>query len=168
MNTIDLIVCLVLVAAVWNGWRQGFIVQVCSLGALVAGIWLASRFGGEAGGWLRLDESVRTAGGFVVVLLAVVLLAAVAARIIRKLFRFAGFGLPDTLLGVAVSVLKYLLLLSVLFSAFDTLNADHSIVGPRTFASSKSYRPVMRFSELIFPFFEWVGDRVPDRQPQNA
>ena len=41
MNAVDLIVCLVLALAVWNGWRQGFILQVCSLAGIVAGIWLA-------------------------------------------------------------------------------------------------------------------------------
>ena len=27
MNTIDLIVCLILALAVWNGWRQGFVMH---------------------------------------------------------------------------------------------------------------------------------------------
>ena len=45
MNTIDLIVCLILALAVWNGWRQGFVMQICSLAGIVAGIWLASRYG---------------------------------------------------------------------------------------------------------------------------
>ena len=58
MNTIDLLVCLVLVLAVWNGWRQGFIVQIFSLAGIVAGIWLAARFGAEVGALLRLDEEV--------------------------------------------------------------------------------------------------------------
>lgn len=163
MNTIDLIVCLVSVLAVWNGWRQGFILQVCSLAGVVAGIWLASRFGAGVGAWLRLDETVAAAGGFVVVLLAVVLVVAIAARLVRKLFHFAGFGIPDTALGIAVSVLKYLLLLSVLFSAFDTLNADYTMVGAQTVRQSKSYSPVLRLSKTVSPFLEWVGDRVPQR-----
>ena len=58
------------------------------------------------------------------VLLAVVLLVAIAGRLVRKLCHFAGFGIADIVLGIAVSVLKYMLLLSVLFSAFDTLNED--------------------------------------------
>ncbi|KAA2897990.1 CvpA family protein [Alistipes onderdonkii] len=77
MNTIDLIVCLMLVLAVWNGWRQGFVMQVCSLAGIIAGIWVASRYGAEVGAWLKLDETISAAGGFVVVLLAVVLSTAV-------------------------------------------------------------------------------------------
>ena len=129
MNAIDLIVCLVLALAVWNGWRQGFVVQVCSLAGVVAGIWLAAHYGGRVGAWLEL----------------------------------AGLGIADILLGVAVSVLKYLLILSALFSAFDKLNADYTLVGPRTVGQSKCYEPVLRLSEAVFPFLEWVGDRVPQR-----
>ena len=116
MNTLDLIVCLVLALAVWNGWRQGFVVQICSLAGIVAGIWIAARFGAQVGGWLRL---------------------------------------------------KYLLVLSVLFSAFDALNEDYCLVGPRTIEQSKSYKPVRWLSESIFPFLEWVGERVPRQEEKT-
>lgn len=141
MNTIDLIVCLMLVLAVWNGWRQGFVMQVCSLAGIIAGIWVASRYGAEVGAWLKLDETISAAGGFVVVLLAVVLLVAIAGRLVRKLCHFAGFGIADIVLGIAVSVLKYMLLLSVLFSAFDTLNEDYTLIGARTIEKSKVTNP---------------------------
>lgn len=163
MNTIDLVVCLVLALAVWDGWRRGFIVQVCSLAGIVAGIWLAARYGAEAGEWLRLDERFAAAGGFAAVLVAVILAVAVAARLLRKAFRFAGFGLPDILLGIGVSVLKYLLVLSVLFAAFDSLNADHTLAEERLVAESKCYEPVMRLSESLFPFLERIAERVPER-----
>ena len=159
MNTLDLIVCLVLALAVWNGWRQGFVVQICSLAGIVAGIWIAARFGAQVGGWLRLDDEVAAAGGFVTVLVAVILVVAIAGRVVRKVFHFAGLGVADTLLGIAVSVLKYLLVLSVLFSAFDALNEDYCLVGPRAIEQSKSYKPVRWLSESIFPFLEWVGER---------
>ena len=90
-----------------------------------------------------------------------ILLVAVAGRLVRKLCHFAGFGIADIVLGIAVSVLKYMLLLSVLFSAFDTLNEDYTLIGARTIEKSKSYKPVMRLSERIFPFLEWVGEQVP-------
>ena len=152
MNAVDLIVCLVLALAVWNGWRQGFVLQVCSLAGIVAGIWLAAQFGTQAGEWLRLDPGFAAAGGFVAVLVAVILVVAIAGRLVRKLFHFAGFGIADTLLGIAVSVLKYL---------FDDLNEDYTLAGPETIEKSKSYKPVMHLSEAVFPFLEWVGGQVP-------
>lgn len=94
MNTLDLIVCLVLALAVWNGWRQGFVVQICSLAGIVAGIWIAARFGAQVGGWLRLDDEVAAAGGFVTALVVVILVVAIAGRVVRKVFHFADWALP--------------------------------------------------------------------------
>lgn len=170
MNWIDLIVALVLIVAVVSGWRRGFVVQVCSLAGLVAAIWLAARYGAAAGGWLGMDPDVAAPGGFVAVLVVVVVVVAILARTLRRLFRFAGLGVADIVLGVAVSVLKYLLLLGVLFTAFDRLNADYTLVGLQTIRSSVAYRPVMRISEMVYPLLEWVGDRVPLRdgpEPQQ-
>lgn len=96
-------------------------------------------------------------------LVATLLVVAVAARLVRKLFHFAGFGILDTLLGVAVSVVKYLLVLSALFAAFDRVNADYAWVEAQTIEHSKSYKPVLRLSEKLFPFLEWVGDQVPQQ-----
>lgn len=165
MNTIDLIACLLLALAVWNGWRQGFVVQICSLAGIVLGIWLAARFGEEVGTLLRLDREVAAAGGFLTVLVAVVLAVALVARLMKKLFHFAGFGVADMLLGIVVSVLKCLLVLSLLFSAFDRLNADYTLVSPRTIEQARCYNPILRLSEELFPCLEWVGDRIP--RPDN-
>ena len=171
LNTIDFIVCLVLGLAVWKGWRQGFIVQIGSLVALVVGLWLAARYGAVVGERLQLDESVRTAGGFVVVLLGVMLSIAVAGRLLRRIFRFAGFGLLDIALGVAACAVKYLLLVSVLLTAFDRLNSSYSLVGQRTIDSSVSYRPLLRISEALFPMLERATEQathLSDDKLQNA
>lgn len=171
LNTIDFIVCLTLVLAVWNGWRQGFVVQICSLAAVAVGLWLASRYGTAAGAWLRLDDSVQAAGGFVAVLLAAILATAIAGRLLRRLFRFAGFGLLDVALGIAVCAIKYLLLLSVLFAALDKLDAGHKLVDERTLAASKCYEPLLRLSETLFPMLERAAEHLPQMQHdglQNA
>ncbi len=171
MNTIDFIVCLVLGLAVWNGWRQGFIVQIGSLAALGIGLWLAARYGAVVGQWLRLDESVRTAGGFVAVLLGAVLSIAVAGRLLRRIFRFAGFGWLDIALGVVACAVKYLLLVSVLLTAFDRLNDNYALVEQRTIDSSVSYRPLLRISEALFPMLERATEhavQLSDDKLQNA
>ena len=56
-----------------------------------------------------------------------------------------------------------MLLLSVLFSAFDTLNEDYTPDRGPYDREIKSYKPVMRLSERIFPVLEWVGEQVPQQ-----
>lgn len=160
MNIIDLIICIVLVVAVWNGWRRGFILQICSLAAFVAALWLAVRYGGEVGAMLRIDEAYVEPAGFVVVLVAGLLLVGIAARIVRKIFTFAGLGLFDNLLGVLVAAFKYLLLLSALFAASERLNVDGALIPKETIASSRGYCPVRELSRRVLPFVGWLGEQV--------
>lgn len=160
MNILDLIVCVVLALAVFNGWRRGFIMQLCSLVAVVAAIFLAARYGAEAGALLKLDPQYAEAGGFVVVLLAAMLLVSLAARLVRKLFQFAGFGLVDILLGIVVAAAKYLLVLSLAFAAFEKINVNEVFLSQEKMQASKSYQPVRNLSRQILPFVGWLSDEV--------
>lgn len=162
MNILDLIVYLVVVLAVWNGWRRGFILQICSLVALVAAIWCAIRFGAEVGTLLRIDAQYADAAGFVVVLVAALLLISVLARVVRRIFRFAGFGLFDTLLGILVAVVKYLLVMSVLFVALDRINVNHALIPAETIASSRTYQPIRALSGSLLPLADWVSEQMGD------
>ena len=160
MNTLDLIVCLVLALAVWNGWRQGFVVQICSLAGIVAGIWIAARFGAQVGGWLRLDDEVAAAGGFVTALVVVILVVAIAGRVVRKVFHFAGLGVADTLLGIALALLQAVLLLGLAFKATDYF--DPELIARSTREESKCYAPVMCVADKIFPSLgEYAREYLP-------
>lgn len=163
MNFFDLVVCLVLALAVWNGWRKGCVVQLCGLAGLVIAVWLAARFGPEVGHFLKFEGQVAAPGGFVIVLLVALCAAAIVGRAIRKLLRFAGLGFVDVVAGIAVAVVKYVLLLSVLFSAFDRLNADFRFIEPQTLEQSKTYRPVLRVAEWVFPFVERMQAEASER-----
>lgn len=154
MNVLDLIVALVLVWALFDGWRRGFVLQLCSLAGLGVGIWLAVRYGALAGLWLRLDPQIASVGGFVAVLVVAMIAVGLCGMVIRALFRMVGFGLPDRLLGVAVAVVKYALLLSLLFSAFDRIDEERRLISRETIEESKCYRPVAGLADRIFPLVE--------------
>ena len=85
MSVIDLIVGLLMLWAVFNGWRQELILQLCSLAGIVLGAWLGIRFGTEAGALLHLDEEFAAAGGFLAVFV-VVLIAAVVLIALDLIF----------------------------------------------------------------------------------
>lgn len=163
MNLFDLLVCIVLALAVWNGWRRGCILQLCSLAGLFIAVWLAARFGAEVGRFVGLEGGAVAPGGFVIVLLAALCVAAVIGRMLRKLLNFAGLGIADILLGIAVSVVKYVLLSSVLFTAFERMNAEFRMVEPRTIERSKTYRPMLTVADRVFPFVERLWEEASEQ-----
>ena len=64
MNVFDLIVYLALAWAVFNGWRRGFLLQLLSLVAVVAGVYVAIKYGSQAGALLGLEGTTASIIGF--------------------------------------------------------------------------------------------------------
>ncbi len=160
MNYIDLIVYITLIVAIINGWRRGMIVQICSLLGILCGIYLATKYGATVGGWLHIGEDYTFAGGFLVVLVVVLIGVGVVSHLIKGLFKFVGLGIVDTILGIVLSVCKFMLILSVLFSTFNLLNGEFSMVSKETIASSRCYKPLVNLSDKIFPALTWTQKQI--------
>lgn len=161
MNALDLIVWIVLVLAVWNGWRQGMILQLLSLAGLAAGIWLGVRYGAWAGGMLGLEAPYASPGGFGAILLVTLLAVAAVARLLRGACRLAGLGVLDVVLGIVFSLAKTVLVLSLLAALLGFFNTDYRLVSREKLASSHWYGPLTGIAERILPYLEWVGQEVP-------
>lgn len=168
MNIIDLLVLIVLGFAAWRGWQQGFVVQLCSLAGLFIAVWLAAQLGTEAGRLCGFDAEVAGPAGFLIVLVLALLAAAIVGRALRKMLKFAGLGFIDTLLGIAVALVKYALLLSLLIAAFDRLNEEMQLVAPYRLASSKSYRPLQELSGRIFPYVDQLRSEVSEQLSRTS
>lgn len=144
MTIFDIIVCVIAAIAVFNGWRKGFAVQALGLVAIVLGLIVASRMGAEAGAKLGIDSRYASVVGFLIVFLCVTLVLMLVARLFRKMFKFAGLGFIDVLLGIVLSVLKVALVLGILCTIFDKLNDGAQFVQQSTLDKSVTYRPLCR------------------------
>ena len=115
MNIFDIITALFAIIALLNGWRKGFISQLCSLVGILGGIALAITFNGEVGALFGIDPAYAKPVGFIITFLVTSIAMSFIAKIVGSLFSAIGLGGLDSLLGVALSMLKYALVLSVLF-----------------------------------------------------
>ncbi|MEG1622187.1 MAG: CvpA family protein [Alistipes sp.] len=167
MNGIDLLVGLVAAAAVYTGWRRGFILQLFSLAGIIGGAWLAARFGRCVGVYLHLDPSVATAGGFLLVFVGALLGLALLGQFVRKIFHFAGFGIIDTVLGIGVALLKGLLILSVLFSTFGRMNQNYTLMSKESIERSITFAPVCRISAVLLPFIDRQITQLTDQHDRE-
>ncbi len=160
MNYIDIIVLITLAFAIFNGWRKGAIVQICSLVGIVIGIWLATMYGAQVGAMLHMGEDYLSIGGFLVVLVGVLIGVAVLSRLIKRLSGVVGLGGLDVILGIALSICKFGLILSVLFSLFDAFNNKTNIVSVEILDDSKLFRPIANISDSIFPALDWTQKQI--------
>lgn len=153
MNIFDIITIIVLILAAIAGARKGFIVQLFSLLSIVGGILIASAYGPSAGEALNLDPAYSKIVGYIVTFIATAIAASLVARILAKLFSAMGLGGLDTLLGVVLSAVKYMLVLSVVFTTFERLNTNMQMVEAQHFESSKSFRIVSSMAGTALDWF---------------
>lgn len=167
MNFFDIITLIALVWAVVSGWRSGLVSQLLSLAGIIAGLILAIRFGAQVGTMLGIDPQFAAVAGFAVTFVASVIIAAILAKFMRTMLSFIGLHSLDTLLGILLSVVKALLILSVSYAAFDSLNADMKLVDKKYIESSRSFNSVKGVSECIFPYIDWLKKQIPatDEKP---
>lgn len=162
MNIFDIIVYLSLAWAVFNGWRRGFLLQMLSLLAVVAALFFATQYGSELERILGVDIGVQGVVGFIVIFVAAMILIAVSGYVLRAVFRFAGLGAIDVLLGILFSVAKVALVVSVLFSWFDNANKSYEWASRECVAESRWYEPVKGITDKLTPYFEELADKFLD------
>lgn len=160
MNIFDLIVYIALAWAIFNGWRRGFLLQMLSLVAVVAAIYLGIRFGSELGVMLGMEGTTAQIGGFIAIFFGALIVIAVAGRLLRGVFRLAGLGIVDTLLGILFSILKVGLIVSVLFSWFAALNRDYKLASKEKISSSRWFEPVSGVIDRVTPYFTELTDKI--------
>lgn len=163
MNGIDIIALAALAWAVFNGWRRGMILQICTLVGIILGFWAAGHYGAAVGRALHIPDEFATAAGFALLLIGVMILVALLSKGLRKVFSFAGLGALDVVLGILFSCIKMLLILCALFWIFDILNGpEHRMVSAQTLAASKLYRPILGIADWFMPVINGVTDTVRD------
>lgn len=178
VNFFDLITLLVGLWAVISGWRRGVILQIGSLIGILLSLYLASHYGTQVGNLLHFGKSWVTVGGFLVVAVATLIGVALLGRLMRKLFQFAGLGVMDILFGILISLVKWLLLLSAIYTAFGALNRTLDLVGSEAFEQSRTYRPVCRVAEWVMPHLkkvfegadldEWIPEAPAEKELQTV
>ncbi len=156
MNIVDIIILAILAYALYGGAREGVIVQVCSLLGIVLGLYLGGIYSDSAAALFSIKGEYRLMIGYAIVVVATILIVATAAYFVRGALKIAGLGIFDTILGIALSLCKYLLILSVLFRVFNGVNGLFNICSNKVLSSSKLYYPIASLTEWITPAWDWT------------
>ncbi len=123
---IDIFIIVVLLWALFSGWRAGFIKEVVStLGALV-GLLVAATCYGAFGKYLAVNGSetnmVTSIIAFLLLWIIVPIALGFVANILTKSIREMKLGMPNSILGAVVSGLKYLVILSCVLNVMQSLH----------------------------------------------
>ncbi len=157
---IDIVFLILMILAVFKGMSRGFIVAVFSLLAFIIGLAAALKLSATVA--KHLHDKMSFNGywlpvlSFAIVFIGVALLIRWAAALVKKTVRLAFLGWIDTLAGIVLYVVIYLMVFSVILFFANRIH----VVTPQLRAASKTYSFVEPFGPRainlagkFFPFF---------------
>lgn len=163
MHFIDIVFAAFLGYALYKGIKNGLFVELASLIALIAGIFIALKFSGFAKSIIEntvsWDPKYIEIIAFALTFIAVVAGIHLSAKVLTKMADFAFLGWINKLAGAVFSMLKTILALSIVILIFEKINLNNMIASQETLDNSMFYNPIKKVSEFIYPKIEeWYDD----------
>lgn len=158
MSTVDIIILIPFLPAIWRGVTKGFIEQATALTALLLGAWMSYHFSAQVCEWLRpyleVPDLALSVISYAAIVTAVVLLLFTAGKILTGMVRLVLLGWLDRLLGFVFAMLQAGLLTGLVIILFDTVNLRFGFVSPETLDASQLYAPLRDISYTFFPYLK--------------
>lgn len=154
MNTFDIIFLILFIISLYQGYKRGLIVELCGIVGIILGIYVAYNFSDFIFDSLGVESDSTKLISYVLIVIAVLIIIAIAARAVSKLLDFTGLGVINKLLGAVASFVKYVMVISMFIAVFNSLNNKFHWVGRSTIDQSKCYSSMITVSDTIFPFLK--------------
>lgn len=136
---IDIAFVLVMILAIFKGFRKGLILGIFSLLAFIIGLAAALKLSVIVAAYLKDSAGSLSKWlpviSFMLVFIAVILLVGLLARLIKKTMQFAMLGWLDSLGGIILYVAIY----TIIFSVFLFFASRLFLIEPSTIQDSKMY-----------------------------
>ena len=166
MNFFDILTLVALVWAIISGWRSGFVSQLLGLLGIIFGVVLSIRYGAAVGEMLHIDNRFMVVAGFLITFVATLIVATILSKLLARVLSFVGLGWVNTLLGIVLSVVKGLLVLSLLYASIYVLNGNLQLVEKDYFDNSISFDVVRKCAEPLLNYWETAKEVVLSQTPK--
>lgn len=154
MGILDIILGLLLLYGLIKGVKNGLVVELASLIALIAGLYGAIHFSYIIGEYLskNMDWSVSAMNtlAFILTFIIIILLVNLAAKLLTKIMDLAMLGLLNKLAGGIFGTLKIAVILGALLIFFDKGNNQLGFLKQESIAESKLYMPIKEIGSFVF------------------
>jgi len=174
---IDTTLTILLILAVFKGYRNGFVVAVFSFLAIIIGLAAAMKLSAMVAGWLKETTSVNAAWlpfvSFALIMIGVVLLVRIGARLIQSAMELVLLGWINKLCGIVLYAALYTTVFSVFLFYAEKIHLikSESLSASRSYAFIKPWGPkAIEIFGRIIPVFKGMFEELShffDRIPQQ-
>jgi membrane protein required for colicin V production len=139
----------------FKGFKRGLIIELCTLMALILGVYGAATFGEMGSDYLRetFNTNPRVSGvlGFALLFIIIVVLVFIFGKILEGLIKLVALGLVNKLFGLLFGGLKFLLILSGLLYLIDGFPLTEDLIPAKEKADSHLYERASELLPAIYP-----------------
>jgi len=155
MHYIDIIIIIPFIWFGYKGYRNGFVIELSSLAALLLGVYGSIKLSGVTSDVLarNFDISVKYLPviSFAITFIIIVILVHLIARLTDRLVKSVALGFVNRIAGIVFSVAKVAFIISILFILLEKIDKKAGIITPEIKEKSVLYEPVSGLSLLVFP-----------------
>lgn len=154
MSFLDIILGLLIVWGLFNGIRNGLLVELASIIALIAGLYGAIHFSYIVGDYLSTNMEWNWKYlpliAFLITFGIIIVIVSLVGRLLTKIADFVLLGLLNKIAGGIFGALKVAVLLGALLVFFDGTNERTGIIKEETLEKSVLYTPLKEIGAFVF------------------
>jgi membrane protein required for colicin V production len=155
MTSIDILLMVVLLIGIVNGFRNGFFVELASLISVMLGIYVAIRFSFLTKSYLEKEvdwnPTVVQVVAFAITFLLVIVVVSSMAKIFTSVANFASLGFINNFFGALLGLIRTILVVSVLLNLMQKAQLETYFLSEQNKRNSKVYGFVQEVSKEVYP-----------------
>lgn len=172
MEVIDIIIIVLGVIGLIDGFKDGFIKELAGLVGLVGGILLARKLylsvAVSLTPMLGTSEKTTQIIAFILIMLVVPMACSVIAWLISKLLKSVGLGFVNRLLGGVLGVAKMAIFAGLLITGIEAFDFGGKIISPERKEASALYYPLYHTTGVLIKDVKEQIDRWQETNGDDA
>lgn len=155
MNAIDLFFIIPLAWFAYKGFTKGLIIELATFLALLAGIYIASRFSDYTSNFLTNNLDIHNKYmhiiSFTITFLLVIVLVILFGKSIEKVIKVMMLSALNKIAGAIFGIIKISFILSIIILIFNKFDLEEKIINKNLRTESLLYEPVKKIAPAVFP-----------------
>lgn len=155
MNFIDILFLIPIGYGAYKGFKNGFIIEICTLLALLVGIYAGIHFSDGTANLLKTSWNIHSEYlpviAFTLTFLVVGAIVFFGGKMLEKVVDVAKLTPLNKFLGILFALIKVLYILSVLVVLIESYDEKGDIIKEETKTESLLYEPVKNISLTTIP-----------------
>ena len=154
MEFVDIVIALLLLRGLWRGFKNGLLLELASILALIAGIFGAIHFSYIVGDYLseimQWNESYINLTSFIITLVVIMVAVHYAGKFLTAIANIVLLGFINKIAGGLFGVLRSAIFLGAILAFFEQANSTVGFIENETLQSSLLFEPVKEIGKFFF------------------